>query len=356
MSSDSSEKDHEANQEAWIRSKVQGLYKAGEYRPVVSPVIYRGQGDQLSFLIVQSRFNHRVWGFPQGGIEPDETIDRAMDRELEEELKISSRDDLTDIWHGIHYGVLPAEKARVDKRGFSKGKGYFFSIARYIGDGRISADPDEVSGTAWVPPDDCPVYFRMGRPEKAEISLQALGAAMKMRRPIDINKELYETLRRYQEVSHAIKSAAGAVAIDAEATRRLALEGLSRLLVPGARIRVTYQGIDEIVDDVETEITIGSGPMDYSFSRQSGMLYKNTACHSEDGEVYRQSVQRIIGALEGGDRGSQGRACGLSFNDACDNFSRLGKMLGLADGLLWREIDLSREDCVLRMISLPPDL
>src|SRR3989344_4604801 len=150
---------------------ISELYQNGEYRPTGVFLLY---DDRQRFLIVQSAKDYLAWGFPQGGIELDESLPENMERELGEELGIDAKTELESIIFGYQWSCLDAEERRRDKRGFSKGKAYFFSAAKYIGKRKLILKEDEVSKFVWLSRKEMLPYLRSRRKEKADLLERAL--------------------------------------------------------------------------------------------------------------------------------------------------------------------------------------
>jgi len=78
-------------------------------RHVVAALILRGEGESREVLICQRRPDQPMglkWEFPGGKIEPGETAEAALARELNEELGITAQigDKLTTIRHNYRNG------------------------------------------------------------------------------------------------------------------------------------------------------------------------------------------------------------------------------------------------------------
>jgi 8-oxo-dGTP pyrophosphatase MutT (NUDIX family) len=107
-----------------ISSLVTEAHETKEYRPVGVAVIEDTAGN---FLFVQSAKNPDDWWFPQGGVEPGEDATQAILRESQEELGVSP--DQLALKDFFGSADLDAETVRADKRGFTRGKRYLFSIS-----------------------------------------------------------------------------------------------------------------------------------------------------------------------------------------------------------------------------------
>ena len=114
-----------------------------------------------------------------GAIEFGERANEALNREIEEEVGILPR-ELT-VRSFLLAKDLDAPVARVDKRGFSKGKRYFFFALSYSGSGILRCDPSEIGGHEWLPPHQIPERFETTRLEKWHMMEIALLLSMKTR-------------------------------------------------------------------------------------------------------------------------------------------------------------------------------
>lgn len=153
---------------------VDRLYEKREYRPVGVAVLYRDRQDGRDFLIIQSAKNSEIWMFPQGGIDSGESIDENLARELREELGINFDTDVSPVSRAYHYEELDAESTRKDKRGFTKGKAYVYTLMKYIGEGSFRLQEEEIADVKWLTYEQAVEHFNMGRPEKAALSRRSL--------------------------------------------------------------------------------------------------------------------------------------------------------------------------------------
>lgn len=170
-----------------FQRRVEKLYKKREYRPVGVAILYTYDSlGKLRFLVTQSSKASIAWNFPQGGVDlleqkeesKSESMESNLKRELREELGINFETDLMDVRYGIHYEKLAAEKTRKDKRGFTVGKAYIYTLARYVGDGKFKLQAEEVADAKWLTYKEAIYYFNIGRKTKAELSKRALDKTM----------------------------------------------------------------------------------------------------------------------------------------------------------------------------------
>jgi len=166
-----------------IQKYIKDLHKKKEYRPVAVAILYiKREDDHNLFLITKTPIENAKtpWSFPQGGIDPEENIDKAIVRELYEEIGVSS-DKLKFVQLGFLREHVAAESSRIDKRGFTKGKAYIFSIVEYLGKPNIlTLNPTEVDEAKWVSHDEASLYLTLARPEKAVLLKKALDEAVKL--------------------------------------------------------------------------------------------------------------------------------------------------------------------------------
>lgn len=140
-----------------------------EYRPVAVALITNAQG---RVLLVQSAMNPDNWGLPQGGIESDEEVLTALLREIGEETGISPQE--LNCERFLYNEDLDAEPERKDKRGFSKGKRYFFFALRYLGNETLHCDPGEIRDYRWAAESDIPRILATTRAAKRRLTENAL--------------------------------------------------------------------------------------------------------------------------------------------------------------------------------------
>ena len=108
-----------------IQEYIEDLHKKKEYRPVAVAVLYIKKEDDHNLFLITKTPNENAatpWSFPQGGIDPDENLDKAIVRELDEEIGVGS-DKLKFVQLGFLREHVAAESSRIDKRGWAKPKG-----------------------------------------------------------------------------------------------------------------------------------------------------------------------------------------------------------------------------------------
>ena len=152
-----------------VRSVEEAHFKK-EYRPVVVMIIQDALG---RVLFVCSTKNKNEWYLPQGGIDENELAIEALFRETEEELGIPRKELGTP--HYLGEEDLDAEKTRADKRGFSKGKRYFFFKLSYVGPSRqFELNRKEIGGYEWVARGDIVQILFTTRSEKRSLIVKWL--------------------------------------------------------------------------------------------------------------------------------------------------------------------------------------
>lgn len=128
-----------------LQKIVEEAYKEKKYRPCIVAILVNSKG---RILLVQSKKNENDWSFPQGGIDQDEDVAKALHREIEEETGIK-KVEISNIQY-IDKMVLDAEPGRTDKRQFTKGKLYVFFRVLYTGENFLTLDENELTNYKWV--------------------------------------------------------------------------------------------------------------------------------------------------------------------------------------------------------------
>lgn len=93
------------------------------YRPNVCVVLTNPEREQvLVFRRVDIALGSHRWQFPQGGLDPDESPEEGMRRELEEEIGASQVEILCRTRKPLRYTYPPDVMAKLKKEGFKKGR------------------------------------------------------------------------------------------------------------------------------------------------------------------------------------------------------------------------------------------
>ena len=140
-----------------------------EYRPVAVAIVFDKEG---KLLFVQSKKGPTDWCFPQGGVEANEDVVAALKRELGEETGMKGAELKVKGFQGVK--ELDAEPGRADKRGFTKGKKYFFFVVEYAGPQDLTLQAEEVTGYRWVEPGSAAQTIATTREEKRNLMQQVL--------------------------------------------------------------------------------------------------------------------------------------------------------------------------------------
>jgi len=144
-----------------------------EYRPVVVGIIIDLSG---RMLFVNSAKNENDWGMLQGGIEDNEDARTALFREIEEELDVSLSECATLSYLG--WEDMDAEPGRSDKRGWSKGKRYFFFSLILQKDSQFEPHPSEIARIVWAESENAATVMQTTRQEKRELLLRFIARAV----------------------------------------------------------------------------------------------------------------------------------------------------------------------------------
>ena len=123
-------------------------------------------------LFVQSAKNPDDWSPPQGGIDSGEDVTQGIFREMGEEVGMQPEQLEVSGYQGVL--DLDAESGRKDKRGFTKGKKYFFFNVEYSGPEELKIEKSEIADYKWVNESDIKEILGTTRPEKRDMILQIL--------------------------------------------------------------------------------------------------------------------------------------------------------------------------------------
>jgi putative (di)nucleoside polyphosphate hydrolase len=126
------------------------------YKPTVSALILNKEGDKI-LLTHNKSHGPDFWKMPQGGVEPGETLEEAIKREMKEELSSTS---FTVIKQSdVKYKYDWPENVQL-KKGF-KGPKVTFFILRCNDPSSLKPNPEinELDGIKWVDLDTLPSHF-----------------------------------------------------------------------------------------------------------------------------------------------------------------------------------------------------
>ena len=150
--------------------KIAELYPQKKYRPVQVFILYN---PKTELLLVKSPKQPTIWAFPQGGMKAKETFPENLIRELKEELNLDFQ-DLSLIHYAFHEGKVDFGPARQGERGFSHGKYYFFTLARYAGKETLKPNLAEINALQWFSYTQIITLLSTLKTEKSNLVRQAL--------------------------------------------------------------------------------------------------------------------------------------------------------------------------------------
>ena len=126
------------------------------YRPNVAAVLQRPDG---RVLIGQRSDYPGSWQFPQGGVDPGETVEEAIVREIEEEVGLKPEHYVIEQSRGEYRYRYPEKVMRAkppEKAGFVGQEQTYFLCRLVEGapDVNLSGEPREFSRARWIDPAD----------------------------------------------------------------------------------------------------------------------------------------------------------------------------------------------------------
>ena len=91
------------------------------------------------------------WQFPQGGVKKGETLEEALEREIDEELGLGKKHYRVLFGRGPYRYLFPPGRK---KEGYDGQEQYYFKVILKRADAKISLDGDEPEFQAlrWIPP------------------------------------------------------------------------------------------------------------------------------------------------------------------------------------------------------------
>jgi putative (di)nucleoside polyphosphate hydrolase len=122
--------------------------QAPRYRSNVAAILQRNTGEILS-----GKRSDQVscWQFPQGGVKPGETLEGALQRELEEEISLRPKNVVIGKRKGPYRYLFDPERK---KEGFDGQEQFYFLVDLLPGTAQpnpATADP-EFSELRWIEP------------------------------------------------------------------------------------------------------------------------------------------------------------------------------------------------------------
>ncbi|HWB58621.1 MAG TPA: NUDIX domain-containing protein, partial [Chthoniobacteraceae bacterium] len=120
------------------------------FRPNVAAILQRGDG---RILICERIDVPGAWQFPQGGLEPDETHEQALEREMTEELSLARGDYEIVSRKGPYRYVLGEGRL---KNGYHGQEQEYFLLRLLSPESRINVKTAhrEFRDCKWIAPDD----------------------------------------------------------------------------------------------------------------------------------------------------------------------------------------------------------
>lgn len=158
-----------------IQDLVASSHAARQYRPVVVGIIFNVISTPR-VLCVSSAKNTLEAGFILGGINRDEDIEAALRREMSE--KASIKPDWVDQVLFLGHRELDLEDTRPDRRGYTKGKRYFFYRVTVRTTDELKLDSKELYSYVWTDPEMAKRVLATTRPAKRDLMLEYLAKAV----------------------------------------------------------------------------------------------------------------------------------------------------------------------------------
>jgi putative (di)nucleoside polyphosphate hydrolase len=124
---------------------------AQRYRPNVAAILEDGEGK----ILIGERADHDgCWQFPQGGVEPGDTPESALPRELQEELCLEPADYRVEQRLGPYRYLFPPG---ITKKGFGGQEQYYFRLRLLSAPERVdfeNAVDREFQAVRWIRPEE----------------------------------------------------------------------------------------------------------------------------------------------------------------------------------------------------------
>ncbi len=124
-----------------IRLSIKNDHKLKLYRPVVVAIVENATAE---ILLVQST-KGKIWGFPQGGVNPHENVIDGLRRELLEETGVV----VSEVRSFCHIDQLDTPGRK--RAGFKRGKHYYYFHVVCKGWPEVILQKEEVRAYRWLP-------------------------------------------------------------------------------------------------------------------------------------------------------------------------------------------------------------
>lgn len=127
----------------------------GEYRPGVGMVIARPQRMVFAGRRI-SNFGREAWQLPQGGIDPDEDIEKALWREMAEETGIQANDvRIVAATDWLYYDIPESHRRKLWQGRYVGQRQKWFLLEMIADDSAVQLEnpgaPAEFDAWKWVP-------------------------------------------------------------------------------------------------------------------------------------------------------------------------------------------------------------
>jgi putative (di)nucleoside polyphosphate hydrolase len=125
------------------------------YRPNVAAVIINGNGS----LLICERYNiPGAWQFPQGGVDEGESLERALIREVREEVGLGEKDyEILERRDGYRYLYPPAVRVKKIRKHGSHGQEQTYFLCKLKPSAptiNVMQNPQEFGAYRWIHPNE----------------------------------------------------------------------------------------------------------------------------------------------------------------------------------------------------------
>ena len=157
--------------------------ETGDYRPNVCAVLTDDRKERvLVFRRVDGALNEHRWQFPQGGLDPGETPEQGLARELREEIGTDRVEILRRLPAPIRYTYPPEVRKMLARKGSKmarfQGQDQIWFLARLAVDTdalRFDTHTPEFDAFAWVKPGEAVARVIPFKREAYREALRAFG-------------------------------------------------------------------------------------------------------------------------------------------------------------------------------------